>query len=109
MNQYPITWGVPAFRQAIAATYVRDYGMTVDPETEICVTCGATEAMAATFLGLLDPGDEVVVFEPFYESYGPDSDAGGSVAPVRDAARARLVASIRTSWRRRSRRARARS
>ena len=70
-NQYPITWGVPVFRRAIAATYARDYGMTVDPETEICVTCGATEAMAATFLGVLDPGDEVVVFEPFYESYGP--------------------------------------
>jgi aminotransferase len=52
-NQYPITWGVPAFRQAIAATYARDYGMAVDPETEICVTCGATEAMAATFLGVL--------------------------------------------------------
>ncbi|MEP6759061.1 MAG: aminotransferase class I/II-fold pyridoxal phosphate-dependent enzyme [Actinomycetota bacterium] len=77
-NQYPITWGVPAFRQAIAATYARTYGMTVDPETEICVTCGASEAMAATFLGVLDPGDEVVVFEPFYESYGPDSILAGA-------------------------------
>ena len=77
-NQYPITWGVPAFRRAIATTYARDYGMTVDPETEICVTCGATEAMAATFLGVLDPGDEVVVFEPFYESYGPDSILAGA-------------------------------
>ncbi len=77
-NQYPITWGVPAFRRAIAATYTRDYGMVVDPETEICVTCGATEAMAATFLGVLDPGDEVVVFEPFYESYGPDSILAGA-------------------------------
>jgi aspartate/methionine/tyrosine aminotransferase len=77
-NQYPITWGVPAFREAIAATYARDYGMQVDPETEICVTCGATEAMAASFLGLLDPGDEVVVFEPFYESYSPDSILAGA-------------------------------
>jgi aminotransferase len=77
-NQYPITWGVPAFREAIAATYARDYSMTVDPETEICVTCGATEAMSAAFLGLLDRGDEVVVFEPFYESYGPDSVLAGA-------------------------------
>ena len=52
--------------------------MTVDPETEICVTCGATEAMSAAFLGLLDPGDEVVVFEPFYESYGPDAILSGA-------------------------------
>src|SRR6187431_2029803 len=72
-NQYPITWGVPAFREAIAAKYLRDYGMAVDPETEICVTCGSTEAMIATMLGVLDPGDEVVIFEPFYENYGPDS------------------------------------
>ncbi len=77
-NQYPITWGVPAFRDAIASVYARDYGMAVDPETEICVTCGATEAMSSAFLGLLDPGDEVVVFEPFYESYGPDAILSGA-------------------------------
>ena len=76
-NQYPVTWGVPAFREAIAAKYLRDYGMTVDPETEICVTCGSTEAMIASMLGLLDPGDEVVVFEPFYENYGPDAIMSG--------------------------------
>ena len=78
-NQYPVTWGVPAFREAIAAPYARDYGMTVDPETEICVTCGSTEAMMATMLGVLDPGDEVVVFEPFYENYGPDAIITGAV------------------------------
>jgi aminotransferase len=66
-NQYPVTWGVPAFREAIAAKYARDYAISVDPETEICVTCGSTEAMVASMLGVLDPGDEVVVFEPFYE------------------------------------------
>ncbi len=77
-NQYPITWGVPAFREAIAAVYGRDYGMNIDAETEICVTCGATEAMSSAFLGLLDPGDEVVVFEPFYESYGPDAILSGA-------------------------------
>ena len=78
-NQYPITWGVPAFREAIAAAYARDYGMEVDPDTEICVTCGSTEAMIASMLGVLDPGDEVVVFEPFYENYGPDSILTGAV------------------------------
>ncbi|MEX0650618.1 MAG: aminotransferase class I/II-fold pyridoxal phosphate-dependent enzyme, partial [Actinomycetota bacterium] len=78
-NQYPITWGVPAFREAIAEAYARDYGLVVDPETEICVTCGSTEAMVASMLGVLDPGDEVVVFEPFYENYRPDSILTGAV------------------------------
>jgi aminotransferase len=77
-NQYSITWGVPEFRRAIAATYARDYDMTLDPDTEICITCGSTEAMMATFLGVLDPDDEVVVFEPFYENYGPDSILAGA-------------------------------
>ncbi len=77
-NQYPVTRGVPAFREAIAAKYARDYGMSVDPESEVCVTCGSTEAMIAAFLGVLDPGDEVVVFEPFYENYAPDSVLAGA-------------------------------
>jgi aminotransferase len=76
-NQYPITWGVPAFRQAIADTYARDHGLRFDPDIEVCVTCGSTEAMIATFLGVLDPGDEVVVFEPFYENYAPDAVLAG--------------------------------
>jgi aminotransferase len=79
-NQYPVTWGVPAFREAIAARYAQVYGMTVDPETEICVTCGSTEAMIATMLGVLDPGDEVVVFEPFYENYRPDAIIAGATS-----------------------------
>jgi aminotransferase len=78
-NQYPVTWGVPAFRRAIAAAYARDYGMAVDPDAEVCVTCGSTEAMIAAFLGVLDPGDEVVLFEPFYENYGPDAILAGAV------------------------------
>jgi aminotransferase len=83
-NQYPITWGVPAFRSAIADTYRRDYGLDVDPEIEVCVTCGSTEAMIASFLGVLDPDDEVVVFEPFYENYAPDAIlAGASLRYVR--------------------------
>jgi len=77
-NQYPITWGVPVFRDAIAAEYRRAYALDVDPATEICVTCGSTEAVMATFLGLLDEGDEVVLFEPFYEAYGPDAILAGA-------------------------------
>ncbi|MGH7583555.1 MAG: pyridoxal phosphate-dependent aminotransferase [Gemmatimonadales bacterium] len=73
INQYAITWGSAPLRQAIAAKYRRRYGMEVDPELEITVTCGATEAAAAVFLALLDPGDEVLIFEPFYENYGPDA------------------------------------
>jgi aminotransferase len=78
-NQYPVTWGVPAFREAIAAQYERVYGMSVDPELEVCVTCGSTEAMIAAMLGLLDPGDEVVIFEPYYENYGPDAILSGAL------------------------------
>jgi aminotransferase len=73
INQYAITWGAPALRIGIAEKYRRWYDMSVDPEKEITVTCGATEAMAAVFLALLDPGDEVIVFEPWYENYGPDA------------------------------------
>jgi aminotransferase len=77
-NQYPITWGTRELRNALATKYQRDYGMEFDPEAEICVTCGSTEAMIVAFLGLIDPGDEVVVFEPFYESYAPDSILAGA-------------------------------
>ncbi len=77
-NQYPVTWGVPAFREAVAAKYLRDYGMKVDPETEICVTCGSTEAMVASLLGLIDAGDEIVLISPFYENYGPDAILSGA-------------------------------
>ena len=73
MNQYAVTWGAPALRLAIAEKYRRWYGMEVDPDTEVTVTCGATEAMAAVFLALCDPGDEVIILEPFYENYGPDA------------------------------------
>ena len=73
VNQYAITWGTPALRLAIAAKYRRWYDMEVDPERDVTVTCGATEAMAAVFLALLNPGDEVIIFEPFYENYGPDA------------------------------------
>jgi aminotransferase len=73
VNQYAITWGAKRLREALAAKYGAWYGMAVDPQTQITVTCGATEAMAATLLAVVDPGDEVVVLEPFYENYGPDA------------------------------------
>jgi aspartate/methionine/tyrosine aminotransferase len=78
INQYAITWGSPALRLAIAEKYKKWYGMDVDPEKEITVCCGATEAMAAVFLALVDPGDEVIVFAPFYENYGPDAILAGA-------------------------------
>ena len=73
VNQYSITWGARDFRRAIAERFERDTGLAVDPEREVTVCCGATEAMIASLLAVIDSGDEVVVFEPFYENYGPDS------------------------------------
>ena len=79
VNQYPITWGQPAIRQALAGKYRRFYGMEIDPDREISVTCGATEAMIAAMIGCVDRGHEVIVFEPFYENYGADAVIAGAV------------------------------
>jgi aspartate/methionine/tyrosine aminotransferase len=79
INQYAITWGAQGFREAIASKFERNYGMPVDPNRQLCVTCGSTEAMMAASLAVIDPGDEVVVFEPFYENYGPDAILSGAV------------------------------
>jgi len=78
-HQYATTWGAPALREAIAEKKSREWGRPVDPETEVTVACGATESMMAAMLGTVDPGDEVVVFEPFYENYGPDCILSGAV------------------------------
>jgi aminotransferase len=78
-HQYAITWGAPGLRQAIAAKYRAFYGMDVDPERHVTVCCGATETMLSTLLAVLNPGDEVVVFEPFYENYGPGCIISGAV------------------------------
>ncbi len=78
LNQYAITWGAPRLRNAIAAKTKRHYGLDLDPEREITVTCGATEAMMATLLAVVEPGDEVIVFEPFYENYVPDAAMSGA-------------------------------
>jgi aminotransferase len=73
VNQYAVTWGTPRFRRALADKYQRFYDMAVDEAREVTVTCGATEAMAASLLAIVNPGEEVIVFEPFYENYGPDA------------------------------------
>ena len=73
VNQYAITWGAPRFRKALERKYRDWYGLEVDGERELTVTCGATEAMVAVMLSVVDPGDEVIVLEPFYENYGPDA------------------------------------
>ena len=72
-NQYAVTWGVKEFRDAIAKKTMWFLGMDIDPETEITVTCGSTEGMIAAMMATVDPGEEVVVFEPFYENYAPDA------------------------------------
>ena len=78
INQYAVTWGTPVLRQAIAEKYRRWYNMEVDPDANVTVTCGATEAMASVFMALMEPGDEVIVPEPFYENYGPDAILAGA-------------------------------
>ena len=78
INQYSITWGAKPFRDAIATKYWRTYRLDFDPEREITVCCGATEGMIASMMAVLDPGDEVVLFEPFYENYGPDTQLCGA-------------------------------
>ena len=85
-NQYAITWGVKSFRDAIAAKTKWFLELEIDPETEITVTCGSTEGMIAAMMATVDPGEEVVVFEPFYENYAPDailSDATPRHVPLR--------------------------
>src|SRR4051812_5022740 len=72
-NQYAITWGVKSFRDAIAAKTKSFLGLEIDPATEITVTCGSTEGMIAAMMATVDEGEEVVVFEPFYENYAPDA------------------------------------
>jgi aminotransferase len=77
-NQYATTWGAPQLRNAVARKKSAAWGRTVNPETEVTVACGATEAMIAAMLAAVDPGDEVVIFEPFYENYGPDCIISGA-------------------------------
>ena len=78
INQYAITWGAKSLRNAIAEKFARQHGIAIDPEREITVCCGSTEAMMAAMMAIINPGDEVVVFEPFYENYGPDAILSGA-------------------------------
>ncbi|MDX2044637.1 MAG: aminotransferase class I/II-fold pyridoxal phosphate-dependent enzyme [Acidobacteriota bacterium] len=79
INQYAITWGAKRFRDAIAAKTKWHLGLDIDPDREVVVTCGSTESMIATMLAVIDPGEEVIVFEPYYENYGPDVILSGAV------------------------------
>ena len=78
INQYAVTWGAKPLRDAIAREFTRRYNVPVVPDQQITVCCGSTEAMMATMMAIVDPGDEVVVFEPFYENYGPDAVLSGA-------------------------------
>jgi aspartate/methionine/tyrosine aminotransferase len=77
-NQYAITWGQKPLRDALVEKFARTQGVTLDPEREITVTCGSTEAMMAVMMAVINPGDEAVIFEPFYENYGPDVILSGA-------------------------------
>jgi aminotransferase len=91
VNQYAITWGARNLREAIARKMKASQGVEVDPEKQVTVCCGSTEAMISTLLAVCNAGDEVVIFEPYYENYGPDSILSGakprfvSLRPPRDA------------------------
>src|ERR1017187_10438586 len=78
INQYAITWGAKELRNAIARKFASTQGVTVDPEREITVCCGSTEAMMSTMMGIINPGVEVVIFRPHYENYGPDAILSGA-------------------------------
>jgi aminotransferase len=78
INQYAVTWGAKPLRDAIARDFSSRYGVAVDADAQVTVCCGSTEAMMATMMAIVDPGDEVVVFEPFYENYGPDAILSGA-------------------------------
>ena len=78
VNQYAITWGSKSLRNAIAEKFERTQGVAVNPEREVTVCCGSTEAMMSSLMAIINPGDEVIVFEPFYENYGPDAILSGA-------------------------------
>src|SRR2546422_981920 len=78
INQYAVTWGAQPLREAVAREFTRRYGLPVVADEQVTVCCGSTEAMMATMMAIIDPGDEVVIFEPFYENYGPDTILSGA-------------------------------
>jgi len=78
VNQYAVTWGARPLREAVASGFSRRYGLPVSADEQVTVCCGSTEAMMSTMMAIIDPGDEVVIFEPFYENYGPDAIRSGA-------------------------------
>src|SRR3990172_8990448 len=78
INQYAVTWGARPLREAVAREFTRRYGLPVVADEQVTVCCGSTEAMMSTMMAIIDPGDEVVIFEPFYENYGPDAILSGA-------------------------------
>ncbi|HEY7289113.1 MAG TPA: aminotransferase class I/II-fold pyridoxal phosphate-dependent enzyme [Vicinamibacterales bacterium] len=78
VNQYAVTWGARPLREAVAREFTRRYGLSIVPDEQVTVCCGSTEAMMSTMMAIIDPGDEVVIFEPFYENYGPDAILSGA-------------------------------
>ena len=78
VNQYAVTWGARPLREAIAREFTRRYGLPIVADEQVTVCCGSTEAMMSTMMAIIDPGDEVVIFEPFYENYGPDAILSGA-------------------------------
>jgi len=105
-HQYSFTWGSPEFRQAVAAKYARMNGMRPDPETEITITCGVSEAEVAAVLALTEPGDEAIIFEPWYENYLPACILAGvppRFVPLREPDYALDLAALKKAVRRRTR------
>ena len=78
INQYAVTWGARPLREAVAADFTKRHAVPLVPDETVTICCGATEAMMSTMLAIIDPGDEVIVFEPFYENYGPDAILSGA-------------------------------
>jgi aspartate/methionine/tyrosine aminotransferase len=78
VNQYAVTWGARPLREAVAREFTRRYGVPVVADEQVTVCCGSTEALMSTMMAIIDPGDEVVIFEPFYENYGPDAILSGA-------------------------------
>ena len=100
INQYAITWGAKALRDAIVEKFERTQGIRVDPEREITICCGSTEAMMSAMMAIINPGDEIVVFEPYYENYGPDAILSGATprfVKLQPPARKRSGATTRTN------------
>ena len=101
-NQYPPSAGIPELRRAVASHQRAWYGLDLEPETDVLVTVGATEAIAATLLALCEPGDEIVMFEPSYDSYAACASMAGAVPPAGPPPPPGLVLRSRRARRRRA-------